>query len=212
MAYNILVIEDDQYLGDLVSDALQLAGYNTFLAMNGIEGLDFIHRIKPDLVLCDITMPLLDGMTLVETIRKDFRYDDLPFIFMTARTSPSDVRQGMSKGADDYMTKPFTVKELLQTVETRLKRVKKIQLSAQPDREEDNRVLQLIDSLTKSEKNIIKLIASGFTTEQIAQKLNVSPKTIENHRHNITLKMDLKGKNSLMQFALANKNIISDYR
>jgi DNA-binding NarL/FixJ family response regulator len=212
MSYKILVIEDDQYLGELVTDALQLSGYSTHLAMNGIEGLDCIHRINPDLVLCDITMPLLDGMSLVETIRKDYRYDDLPFIFMTARSSPGDVRTGMSKGADDYMTKPFTVKELLQTVESRLKRVKKIQLSAQPDRAGDNRVLQLIDSLTKSEKNIIKLIANGLTTEQIAQNLHVSPKTIENHRHNITLKMDLKGKNSLMQFALANKNIISEYR
>lgn len=211
MAQKILIIDDDKYFGETVSDALNISGFITYLAHNGFEGLDLIHELKPDLVLCDITMPMLNGLSLTEIIRKDSRYDNIPIIFMSALSAPSDVRSGMQIGADDYMTKPFTIKELIDAVHARLHRMKKIKLSSSEKAELNQEIIKQIDLLTKSEKNIIKLIAAGMTSEQIANSLFTSPKTVENHRHNISAKLNLTGKNSLMHFALANKIVITTY-
>lgn len=211
MAQKILVIDDDKYFGETVSDALNIAGYITYLAHNGFEGLDSIHEFKPDLVLCDITMPMLNGLSLTEIIRKDNRYDNIPIIFMSALSAPTDVRAGMQIGADDYMTKPFTITELVGAVQARLHRVKKIKLSNSDKLEADSEITKQLDLLTRSEKNIIKHIAAGMTSEQISNILFTSPKTVENHRHNISTKLNLKGKNSLMYYALANKVVITTY-
>lgn len=211
MAQKILVIDDDKFFGETVSDALNLAGYITFLAQNGIEGLDSVHSFKPDLILCDITMPYLNGLSLTEILRKDSNYDDIPIIFMTALTSPSDVRSGMQLGADDYMTKPFTVNELIATVQARLDRIKKIKLASSDDSAQNQEIVEQLNALTRSEKTIMKLIASGKTSEEIANIVFTSIKTVENHRHNIAAKLNLKGKNSLLKYVLANRIVITTY-
>jgi CRP-like cAMP-binding protein len=128
MIYNILLIEDNKDLADNVASILELAGYNVTLAENGNVGVDMALQKHPDLILCDIVMPGLDGFGVAHILNNDPETTDIPFIFLTARADRSDFRRGMDLGADDYITKPFEDVDLLHVIETRLK--KRAQLKA----------------------------------------------------------------------------------
>jgi signal transduction histidine kinase len=119
---HILVIEDDKNILGAVADVLELAGYETASAADGLAGLEHARSRRPDLVICDIAMPYLDGYGVLQQLRQDADLTTTPFVFLTARTAKTDMRMGMALGADDYLTKPFTEEELLQVVETRLLR------------------------------------------------------------------------------------------
>jgi signal transduction histidine kinase len=99
---------------------LGFEGYDAVGAENGIVGVQRAREVKPDLIICDIMMPIMDGFGVLEELRKDAALGTIPFIFLTARTDRVDYRQGMELGADDYLTKPFTASELLATVQARL--------------------------------------------------------------------------------------------
>ncbi len=116
----ILVIDDDALDRERVVATLTLKGYQAAGVPDGAAGLVYLREDVPDLVLCDVNMPQMDGYTVLEHLREDTRTVDLPFIFMTARTERDDLRQGMALGADDYLTKPFTNDELLEAVTTQL--------------------------------------------------------------------------------------------
>lgn len=124
----ILVIEDIYYLRNDVVEMLQFEGYKVHGAENGKIGLEMAREIHPDLIICDIMMPELNGYQVFESLRtdEDRSLAGIPFIFLTAKTDRIDIRKGMGLGADDYLTKPFLSGELLQTVEARLNN-KKIQ-------------------------------------------------------------------------------------
>lgn len=117
---NILVIEDESVLQAEIMDWLVLEGYDATGAGDGIEGIELALRRRPDLIICDIAMPRLDGYGVLIELHANPTTASIPFIFMTARAALEDIRQGMVLGADDYITKPFTRMELLQAVETRL--------------------------------------------------------------------------------------------
>lgn len=119
----ILVIEDETILREEVVEWLTLEGYEAFSAADGLAGIQEAFRRQPDLIICDITMPRLDGHSVLLELRAHPSTRDTPFIFVTARASHDDVRKGMSLGADDYITKPFTRVELLQAVEARLEKI-----------------------------------------------------------------------------------------
>ncbi|MBI5928305.1 MAG: hybrid sensor histidine kinase/response regulator [Chloroflexi bacterium] len=116
----ILVIDDETMLRDEIVEWLTLEGYETLSAENGMEGLNLAFRYLPDLIACDITMPQLNGYEVLQEIRANQTTTHIPFIFLTARAGYEDIRQGMTSGADDYITKPFTRLELLQTIQARL--------------------------------------------------------------------------------------------
>jgi signal transduction histidine kinase len=116
----ILVIDDEVKLSEEVLDWLNLEGYDTASAADGIAGINEAFRQKPDLIVCDITMPRLDGHGVLLEIRSNPATADIPFIFVTARASHQDMRTGMDMGADDYITKPFTRRELLDAIQSRL--------------------------------------------------------------------------------------------
>src|SRR5689334_13856266 len=120
MMTKILIIEDEQILREEVTKWLQLEDYETFNAPDGLAGISEALAHKPDLIICDITMPLLDGHGVLLELRANPVTVDTPFIFVTARAAYEDVRQGMDLGADDYIIKPFGRVELLQAVRTRL--------------------------------------------------------------------------------------------
>ena len=103
-------------------ELLSLAGYETITALNGIEGLEKARNEQPDLVLCDILMPRLDGYGVLQAFQTISELKEVPFVFMTAKSQRSDFRTGMDLGADDYLTKPFTGEELLKVVTSRLKK------------------------------------------------------------------------------------------
>ena len=118
----ILLIEDDADMRDNTAEILELANYRVLKAENGRKGIELARREKPDLVLCDIMMPELDGYSVLHMLGRDPATAELPFIFLSAKAERGDVRKGMELGADDYLTKPFEESELLNAIEGRLKR------------------------------------------------------------------------------------------
>ncbi|CAN5828848.1 N/A [soil metagenome] len=116
----ILVIEDKAGVRDSIVDILNAEDFIVDSAANGEEGLRQIHEFKPDLVICDIMMPVLDGFGVLKQIRQDPGLATLPFVFLTAKAERVDFRDGMDLGADDYLTKPFTRDDLLRMIQTRL--------------------------------------------------------------------------------------------
>lgn len=119
---SILVIDDNADIRDNTAEILELAGYKVSTAENGKKGVDLALKEKPDVIVCDIMMPELDGYGVLHLLRKNPEAQNIPFIFLTAKTERSDFRKGMEMGADDYITKPFDDIELLNAVEVRLKK------------------------------------------------------------------------------------------
>jgi DNA-binding response OmpR family regulator len=119
----ILVIEDHDDLRDNTMELLQLGGYSVQTAKDGREGIEKAFEEKPDLILCDIMMPELDGYGVLHVIQSNAALKGTPFIFLSAKNSKEDVRKGMSLGADDYIQKPYDATDLLNAIEARLKRL-----------------------------------------------------------------------------------------
>src|SRR5215212_2947666 len=122
MEKSILVIDDNTDIRENTAEILELAGYKTFTAENGKQGIDIAIKEKPSVIVCDIMMPELDGYGVLHLLRKNADTQNIPFIFLTAKTERGDFRKGMEMGADDYITKPFEDIELLNAVEIRLKK------------------------------------------------------------------------------------------
>ncbi|MBC7382342.1 MAG: response regulator [Bacteroidia bacterium] len=118
----ILLIEDNPDMRENIAEILELAKYNVITATNGKEGVKIAQTANPNLIICDIMMPELDGYGVLHLMGKDIATASIPFIFLTAKAEKSDHRIGMNMGADDYLTKPFENNELLQAVEMRLKK------------------------------------------------------------------------------------------
>jgi DNA-binding response OmpR family regulator len=119
---SILVIDDNNEIRENTAEILELAGYKTLTAENGKQGVDIAMKEKPSVIVCDIMMPELDGYGVLHLLRKNADTQNIPFIFLTAKTERGDFRKGMEMGADDYITKPFDDVELLNAIETRLKK------------------------------------------------------------------------------------------
>ncbi|HZI55113.1 MAG TPA: response regulator [Chitinophagaceae bacterium] len=119
---SILVIDDNNDIRENTAEILDMAGYKTLTAENGKKGVDLALKEKPDLIVCDIMMPELDGYGVLHLLRKNPDMQSTPFIFLTAKTERTDLRKGMEMGADDYITKPFDDIELLNAIEIRLKK------------------------------------------------------------------------------------------
>lgn len=122
MSKKILIIEDNNDIRENVVEILELAGYNVFEANNGRTGVDLAVKNIPDVILCDIMMPELDGYGVLYMLNKNPVTAAIPFIFLTAKAERVDLRKGMEMGADDYLTKPFDDMELLSAIESRLKK------------------------------------------------------------------------------------------
>ncbi len=118
----VLVIEDNFEMRDNISEILQLANYEVYSAVNGREGVEMALKHLPDVILCDIMMDELDGYGVLFRLSKYAETSTIPFIFITAKTQKQDLRKGMEMGADDFLMKPFDDIELLNAIETRLKK------------------------------------------------------------------------------------------
>jgi CRP-like cAMP-binding protein len=122
MNKQILIIEDNTDIRENIVEILELADFNVLQANNGKAGLDLANKHKPDIILCDIMMPDLDGYGVLYMLNKNPETATIPFIFLTAKAERIDLRKGMEMGADDYLTKPFDDIELLNAIEIRLKK------------------------------------------------------------------------------------------
>ncbi|AFZ55841.1 response regulator [Anabaena cylindrica FACHB-243] len=115
----ILIIEDEPQIRNNIKEILELSDFETLVAENGLQGLQLAQEKHPDLILCDLMMPELDGYGVLTQLRQNMTTAIIPLIFLTAKSDRSDVRRGMEMGADDYLTKPFQPDELLQAIATR---------------------------------------------------------------------------------------------
>jgi len=132
----ILVIDDDSAMTALTTRALRARGFQTLAAPNGVMGLEMAKQHLPDLIICDIQMPQLNGYETLAALRQDATTATIPFIFLTGMADRKQVRQGMGLGADDYLTKPFTVQELIGAVNTRLEKQGAVQRLSEKKLEE----------------------------------------------------------------------------
>lgn len=123
----ILLIEDDANIRESVVDTLEYANYEAIIAEDGQKGIQIAKECEPDLILCDINMPERDGFEVFLTLQEYPPTSRVPFLFLTAMSTRDDIRRGMSIGADDYITKPFSASELLEALQTRLNRHKQIE-------------------------------------------------------------------------------------
>lgn len=125
---NILVIEDDPFIRSNILEVLELSGYKVFGSTNGEDGLSMASEISPDLIICDIMMPRMDGFEVKKQLDINPRTKSIPFIFLTANADMKELRHGMAVGADDYITKPFLISDLLQSIQLRFEKVKRTAL------------------------------------------------------------------------------------
>jgi CRP-like cAMP-binding protein len=131
----ILIVEDNTDVRENLSEILQLSGYTVRCAENGKVGVDMAMHERPDLILCDVMMPELDGFGVLHILNRHQATADIPFIFLTAKAEKDDFRKGMALGADDYITKPFDDTLLLQTIETRLRKSERLRAASRPEGE-----------------------------------------------------------------------------
>lgn len=129
----ILIIEDNEEVRENIAEIIQLSGYEVITAENGKAGAERALSEKPDLVICDIMMPVLDGYGVLHLLNKHEETAGTPFIFLTAKSERGDLRKGMEMGADDYITKPFDGIELLNAVESRLKKLEHLRRTFEHD-------------------------------------------------------------------------------
>lgn len=132
----ILLIEDDVTVRENTAELLELSDYEVVTAANGKQGLEKAKAELPDIIVCDIMMPELDGYDVLSNLSKDSKTSSIPFIFLSAKTEHKDIRRGMDLGADDYLTKPFEEAELLSAIESRIAKVE-ILKSQTKETEED---------------------------------------------------------------------------
>jgi diguanylate cyclase len=118
----ILIIEDEAQVRDNLQQILELEGFAVLAAENGLLGVEIAKKLHPDLIICDIMMPELDGYGVLSTLQQDPVASIIPLIFLSAKAHRADLRYGMELGADDYLTKPFTPTELIRAIQSRLKR------------------------------------------------------------------------------------------
>lgn len=142
MKQHILLIEDNDEIRENTAEILELANYKVSAAANGKLGIEQALADKPDLIICDIMMPVLDGYGVLHLINKNPELNGIPFIFLTAKSERADFRKGMEMGADDYISKPFSDLELLNAIDSRLKKMNLLQKNYSSDDEGMQEMLQ----------------------------------------------------------------------
>jgi CRP-like cAMP-binding protein len=151
----VLVIEDNNDIRENVLEILELAGYTVYSADNGKTGVELALKQQPDLILCDIMMPEMDGYGVLYILNKHPETSTIPFIFLTAKAEHLDLRKGMDLGADDYLTKPFDDMELLQSIESRLRKKELQQKFYSPSLDQLNTLVTKVGGMDEL-KNIIR--------------------------------------------------------
>ena len=155
----ILLIEDNTAVRENTAELLELANYKMLVAANGKVGVELALKHKPDLIICDIMMPELDGYGVLHLLGRNKETSSIPFIFLTAKTEKAELRKGMEMGADDFITKPFDDVELLKVIEIRLKKAETLKTHFSQDITDVNNFIKSVASsanimLTSDEREI----------------------------------------------------------
>lgn len=176
----VLVIEDEPEMRRNLLTILKLEKFQAIGAENGRVGLEAVQREKPDLILCDVMMPELDGHGVLTALREDSELSAIPFVFLTAKGEKEDLRNGMKLGADDYLTKPVARVDLLEAINARLRRAEQqAQREFKPDFSTFEPLLKL--NLTPRVAEVLLWVAQGKTNGDIAAILGISESTVKKH-------------------------------
>lgn len=205
---NILIVEDEKGISKIIKSYLEKDGYNVFQAFDGKEGLNYFENEEIDLILLDLMIPEISGEELIKEIRNK---SNVPVIMVTAKVNEEDIINGLKLGADDYMTKPFSPKELVQRIKTVLRRIEKYNIPrADIIKTTDGRLEMDLEynrffkdgkeiSLTKNEFQIVKTLFSNpnkiFTREEIIEitfgfDYDAYDRAIDTHIKNIRQKIE----------------------
>lgn len=202
----LLLVDDDPNLILLVKDYLEFRGYEVMTAENGKLAWQVLDQDVPDLIICDIMMPEMDGYAFVDKLRQDTKLSWLPVIFLSAKGQIHDRIKGLNLGADVYIVKPFEPEELVAQVESSLKQAKRL-LDSAPKGFDTERKLEVSDSveLTPTEQRVITLVAQGMGNRDISVQLEVSQRTIESHVSNMLAKTGLHNRTELARWAIETR-------
>jgi DNA-binding NarL/FixJ family response regulator len=194
----ILVIEDDAKLRRQFRALLELEGYAGLEARNGREGLELARREKPDLIICDVTMPEMNGHRVLETLRGDPAIARIPFMFLTGWGEREDLRTGMNLGADDYLVKPVEPADFIAAVRARLRRNE----SASPWRAPASPARLEALGLTPREAEVLSWVAQGKSNPEIATILGIGLTTVKKHLEATFAKLGVENRTSAAALAL----------
>jgi len=197
----LLLIDDDPNLILLVKDYLEFRGYEVVTAENGRKALEVLDLEIPDMIICDVMMPEMDGYTLVEHVRKDPRTNWIPVLFLSAKGQSQDRVKGLNTGADVYMVKPFEPEELVAQVEASL-RFRPNPPSATGGDAGPKIHVPFEVELTPTELKVVQFVARGMANKEIAEQLKVSQRTIESHVSNMLGKTGLHNRTELARWAI----------
>ena len=198
----ILIIEDNEDIRENVAEILMLSNYRVIMAPNGKEGIEAAQKNNPDLIICDIMMPGIDGYGVLHVLHKDPVTQNIPFIFLTSKSERSDFRSAMEMGADDYITKPFAGNELLNAIESRFRKVDVMKKQLTPDLSGFNELMTTIgtkksldDLKDESNTNVYKkrqvIYREGAHPHYLYFIIKGKVKTYKTHEDGKDLVMDL---------------------
>lgn len=223
----ILVVDDDNILRTVLKHTLEQQGYQVISAISGKEALVLFEEDTPDIIISDVSMPEMNGFDFCRQLRSQPSGQLVPFIFLSARGGLDDRVLGHSIGADDYLTKPFEIKELLAKIEALIERSRRIhaeivhligelvnsssKLTAKDNIDISSQFATEINRgkvsepvplpLTPAEERVFWEVIQGFTNKQISERLFISPRTVQTHLSNILSKLNLENRTKLVRFA-----------
>jgi len=201
----LLLIDDDPNLILLVKDYLEFRGYSVITAENGREALDVLSGHSPDMIICDVMMPEMDGYAFVEHVRSNPETEWIPVLFLSAKGQSQDRVKGLNTGADVYMVKPFEPEELVAQVESSLKQASRLIRQQTRGASSTPTISVPFDvELTPTELKVVQFVARGMANREIAEELQVSQRTIESHVSNMLGKTGLHNRTELARWAIEN--------
>ncbi|MGB1247568.1 MAG: response regulator [Chitinophagales bacterium] len=199
--YKILLIEDNPDVRENTAEILELAEYQVTTAANGKKGVALAKSYQPDLIICDIMMPELDGYGVLRILNKNMKTARIPFIFLTAKIDKTDIRKGMNLGADDYITKPFDETDLLEAIEMRIARSQRLKTEFKGSEEELNEFFNEARGL-----EALKQLSENRKTRTYNKKEVI----FREHEHAHYLYFILKGKIKCFKTDDYGKNFVND--
>lgn len=201
MKRKLLVIDDDTNLLEVLQAALERAGYSVEGCDNGAQAVVLARQFHPDLVLCDVNMPGVDGYAVLQSFREDRELVEVPFLFLTARDTVPDMRKGMEGGADDYLSKTLPAAQIVRAIEARLA------LAAARRATLASRAAGLAVSdhdlekigLSPREAEVMRWVMEGKTNEEIGVILGITRTTVRTHLQNVFPKLGVENRLSAVQ-------------
>nr|BDA97963.1 TctD-like protein [Chroomonas collegionis] len=216
--YTVLLIDDEEKHLQATKQYLLYHGFNIKVATSGENAFEDIRNMKPDIIVLDIMMPLLDGYDFVEKLQKYKNYSQIPFIFVTAKGMTQDRIKGYRMGCSGYIPKPFDPDELVEIIKNVLKRKKSYIKEINILRKECKKMSSYLESkykllegkdvsldLTNRELNVLHFIMDGFRNKEIANTLKTSVRTIEKYVSRLLTKTNTKNRIELIKFVYSNK-------